>query len=151
MIVKLTFCATSSKCCFTKLLQAGWYKAKKLQGSRKVIKCDSRGKNSTFNTLNRAICSRAIGVLSMRSLKDGSNTVSQRQLLYFCSSSHSPLTGCPHQECLSVFSLLQIGHDTIHYMGLRGKNIDNIDIVLTRPAVLDLFNVWNQSGCCALA
>jgi hypothetical protein len=77
----LTFCATSSRCCLTRLLQAGWYKAKKLHGSRKVTKWDSLGKNSTFSTLNSAICSRAIGVLSIRSRNEGSNTVHQCQLL----------------------------------------------------------------------
>lgn len=38
-----TFCAKSAMCCRTRLLQAGWYRIGKLQGSRNVTTCDSRG------------------------------------------------------------------------------------------------------------
>lgn len=87
----------------------------------------------------------------MRSRNEGSNTVLNRQPLHLCSPTGCPLTRSPHQECLSVLSLLQIGHDTVHDMGLWCEDVDDIDIALAGPAVLNLFNVWNQSGCCALA
>jgi len=90
-----------------------------------------------------------MGVLSMRSRNEGSNTILNSQSLHRVSPPICPLTGSPHQERLPILSLLQIGHDTIHDVGLRREDIDDVDIALTGPAVLNLFNVWNQSGCCA--
>ena len=87
----------------------------------------------------------------MRSRNEGSNTIANSQSLPHNFPIVCPLTGSPHQERLPVLSLLQVGHDTVHNVGLRREDIDDIDIALTGPAVLNLFNVWNQSGCCALA
>ena len=87
----------------------------------------------------------------MRSRSDGSNTIPNGQSLYHSFPMICPLTRSPHQERLPVLSLLQIGHDAVHDVGLWREDIDDIDIALTGPAVLNLFNVWNQSGCCALA
>lgn len=87
----------------------------------------------------------------MRSRNEGSNTIPNSQFLTRGFPAVCPLTGCPHQECLPVLSLLQVGHDAVHNVCLRRKDIDDVDIALTGPAVLNLFNVWNQSGCCALA
>ena len=44
---KNTFCASSCMWSRTRLLHAGWYRTGKLQGSRNVMRCDSRGKKST--------------------------------------------------------------------------------------------------------
>jgi hypothetical protein len=87
----------------------------------------------------------------MRSRNEGSSTVLNSQSLLRSFPTICPLTGCPHQERLPVLSLLQIGHDTVHNVGLRCEDIDDVDIALTGPAMLNLLNVWNQSGCCALA
>ena len=87
----------------------------------------------------------------MRSRNEGSNTIANSQSLPHNFPIVCPLTGSPHQERLPVLSLLQVGHDAVHNVGLRRKDIDDVDIALTWPAVLNLFNVWNQSGCCALA
>ena len=92
-----------------------------------------------------------MGVLSMRSRNEGSSTIPNSQRLTHSFPTICPLTGSPHQERLPVLSLLQVGHDAVHDVGLRREDIDDIDIALTGPAVLNLFNVWNQSGCCALA
>jgi hypothetical protein len=87
----------------------------------------------------------------MRSRNEGSSTIANGQSLYRSSPADCPLTRSPHQERLPILSLLQIGHDAVHNMRLRREDIDDVDIALTGPAVLNLFNVWNQSGCCALA
>lgn len=87
----------------------------------------------------------------MRSRNEGSNTIPNSQSLPCSIPAIRPLTGSPHQERLPVLSLLQIGHDTVHDVGLRREDIDNVDIALTGPAVLNLFNVCDQSGCCASA
>lgn len=92
-----------------------------------------------------------MGVLSMRSRNEGSNTIPYSQSLPDSFPTICPLTGSPHQERLPVLSFLQVGHDTVHDMGLRREDVDDVDIALSGPAVLNLFNVWNQSGCCALA
>lgn len=87
----------------------------------------------------------------MRSRNEGSNTIANSQSLPRSFPMICPLTGSPHQERLPVLSLLQVGHDAVHNVGLWSEDIDDVDIALTGPAVLNLFNVWNQSGCCALA
>jgi len=87
----------------------------------------------------------------MRSRNEGSSTILNSQSLPHNFPAICPLTGSPHQERLPVLSLLQVGHDAVHNVGLRREDIDDVDITLTGPAVLNLFNVWNQSGCCALA
>lgn len=87
----------------------------------------------------------------MRSRSEGSNTIANSQFLPHNFPIVGPLTGSPHQERLPVLSLLQVGHDAVHNMSLRREDIYDVDIALTGPAVLNLFNVWNQSGCCALA
>jgi hypothetical protein len=85
----------------------------------------------------------------MRSRNEGSNTDPESQLLHHCSLTICPLTRSPHQERLPILSLLHIGHDTVHNVSLRREDIDDVDIALAGSAILNLFNVWNQSGCCA--
>jgi hypothetical protein len=63
----------------------------------------------------------------------------------------TPLTRCPYQERMPIFPLLEIRHDTIHDMRLRRKQVYSVDIAIRRPGLFNLFNIYNQSGCCAQA
>lgn len=119
----------------------------KLQGSLKVIKCDSRGKNSTLRTLNREICSRAIDDWSIRSLSEGCSTAPCHQLpltLPLRTSTMSRLTACPHQMRLSVLPLLEIGHDTVDDVRLWGEEVYGVDLAVGGPAVRDDLDIWSE-------
>ncbi len=48
--------------------------------------------------------------------------------------------------CLLVLPLLEVGHDTVHDVWLRGEEVEGVDIAVVGSAVEDLFDVWSKSG-----
>jgi len=48
--------------------------------------------------------------------------------------------------CPPVFPLIQVGHDAVDNVWLRGEEVDGIDVMVRGAAVGDLLNVWSESG-----
>lgn len=129
-------------CCLTSPLQEGWKRTGNSQGSRKVTRCVSRGKNSTFSTLNDAICSRAVVDLSMRSRSCGGSTAIRLSISASGCNRPFPLTRCPYEIAPLVPSSLKVRHDAVHYMRLWSEKVYRINISIIRPPMLNLLNVY---------
>jgi len=56
-------------------------------------------------------------------------------------TSRIQLTRGPYQIAPPITSPLKVGHDTVHDVWLRREKIDGIDIWITLPLVLDLFDI----------
>lgn len=46
----------------------------------------------------------------------------------------------------TIFSFVEVGHDTVDDVRLRTEQVDGVDIFVGGAAIGDLLNVWSKSG-----